>query len=101
MLGNLQNVDTLGPEIATAFTATLYGVSSANILWLPLGAKLKSRNKEETLLREIMIEGILSIQAGENPNILRQKLKAFLAPSQREPKSEQKAGAVDGETVEA
>lgn len=102
VLGNLQNVDTLGPEIATAFTATLYGVGTANILWLPLGAKLKARNEEEVLLREIMIEGILSIQAGENPNILDQKLKAFLSPSERvAKKAALRAGVPDGETVQA
>jgi chemotaxis protein MotA len=101
VLSSLQNVDALGPEIAVAFTATLYGVGTANIVWLPLGSKLKARNSEEVLMREIMIEGILSIQAGENPNILRQKLKAFLAPSLRQEKSVKKAGEVDVETVEA
>ncbi len=101
VLGSLQNVDKLGPEIATAFTATLYGVASANILWLPIASKLRRRSAEEALLREMTLEGILSIQAGENPNILRQKLKAFLAPHQRSDKRADKVGEVDGETVEA
>ncbi|MGZ4134802.1 MAG: flagellar motor protein [Tumebacillaceae bacterium] len=88
VLGNLSNVDTLGPQIATAFIATLYGVASANIIYLPMATKLKNRTKQEVLIRELMIEGILSIQAGENPNILGQKLKAFLAPKLRDPKAE-------------
>jgi len=100
VLGNLKDVSALGPQIATAFIATLYGVASANVLWLPLGNKLKKRNTDEMLLREIMIEGILSIQAGENPNILGQKLKAFLPPTARERKSDVKAGEASAETVE-
>ncbi|WP_026962714.1 flagellar motor protein [Alicyclobacillus herbarius] len=101
VLSGLQDVDKLGPQIATAFTATLYGVASANILWLPIASKLKRRSAEEVLLRELILEGILSIQAGENPNILRQKLKAFLAPKDRTGRKEDKAGEVDAETVEA
>lgn len=88
VLGNLKNVSTLGPEIATAFIATLYGVGSANIFWLPIATKLKKRHSEESLVREVMIEGVLSIQAGENPKILGQKLKAFLAPGDRERKAQ-------------
>lgn len=82
-LGNMEDTASLGEAIATAFIATLYGVSSANIIWLPLGAKLKARSAEEILMREVMLEGILSIQAGENPHIVKEKLKAFLAPKLR------------------
>jgi chemotaxis protein MotA len=98
VLGDLSDVNRLGPQIATAFTATLYGVASANVLWLPLANKLKRRNQEEVLLKQIVIEGILSIQAGENPNILGQKLKAFLPPAQRERKVG-KAGEAHVETA--
>jgi len=84
VLSNLTNVSKLGPLIATAFIATLYGVGSANIMWLPIANKLKMKSKAEFLVREIMLEGILSIQAGENPIILSQKLRVFLAPSGRE-----------------
>jgi chemotaxis protein MotA len=94
VLGDLKDVGSLGPEIASAFTATLYGVASANVFWLPIAAKLRARNAEEILFREIIIEGVLSIQAGENPNILGQKLKAFLPPSHRVAKSKGKAGEV-------
>ncbi|MCL6593447.1 MAG: flagellar motor protein [Alicyclobacillus sp.] len=95
VLGDLSNVDALGPQIATAFTATLYGVASANVFWLPLANKLKRRNAEERLLYEITMEGVLSIQAGENPNILGQKLRAFLSPAQRQRPAERAEGSVE------
>jgi chemotaxis protein MotA len=81
VLGNLTNPDELGPAIALAFLATLYGVGSANVMWLPLGAKLKNLSKKEVLLREIMLEGIMSIQAGYNPVLIRERLTAFLRPA--------------------
>ncbi|MDB5084335.1 MAG: motility protein [Bacilli bacterium] len=95
VLSNLSNPNTLGPAISSAFIATLYGVSSANVIYLPIAGKLKNRTKQEVLIREIMIEGILSIQAGENPSILGQKLKVFLAPSKREDKPKAVEGDVE------
>jgi len=93
VLGSLDNVEGLGPLIASAFIATLYGVASANVIYLPIATKLKNRNEQEMLIRELMIEGILSLQAGENPYILRQKLRGFLAPSVRQSRLE--AGDAD------
>jgi chemotaxis protein MotA len=83
MLANLSDPGKMGPLISGAFIATLYGVSSANLIFLPIGNKLKSRTAEEVLVREVMIEGILAIQAGDNPRIVEDKLKAFLAPKLR------------------
>lgn len=83
VLSNLSDPSTLGPHIATAFVATLYGVWTANLLWLPLGLKLKRRSEEEILVRELMLAGVLSIQAGDNPQIVEEKLKSFLSPSLR------------------
>jgi len=83
MLANLSDPGKMGPLISGAFIATLYGVSSANLIFLPIGNKLKSRTAEEVLIREVMIEGILAIQAGDNPRIVEDKLKAFLAPKLR------------------
>lgn len=83
VLGNLEDAAKLGPAIAVAFIATLYGVASANILWLPLGSKLKSLSKEEIWLREVAREGILAVQAGDNPRIVREKLEPFLAAADR------------------
>jgi len=83
VLGNLTNPEELGPAIAVAFIATLYGVGLANLLWLPIGAKLKNKSRKERLMREMVLEGILSIQAGESPMIIREKLSAFLKPKER------------------
>lgn len=84
VLGNLSNPDELGPSIAVAFIATLYGVSFANLCWLPFGHKLKLKSKQERFMREIALEGILSIQAGDNPSIVREKLRAFLSAKVRQ-----------------
>ncbi len=83
MLANLSDPGSMGPSIAAAFIATLYGVSSANLIFLPLSNKLKHVSAEEVQVREIMTEGILSIQGGDNPRIVEEKLKAFLAPKLR------------------
>ncbi len=83
MLANLSDPAKMGPLIAGAFIATLYGVSSANLIFLPISNKLKSRAADELIVREIMIEGLLAIQAGANPRLVEEKLKAYLAPAQR------------------
>ncbi|GAB4264542.1 flagellar motor protein [Thermincola ferriacetica] len=83
VLGNLSDPDSLGPAIAAAFIATLYGVSSANVLWLPIGHKLKLKSKQERFIKEVALEGILSIQAGDNPSIVGEKLRAFLSAKVR------------------
>lgn len=79
VLGNLSDPSSLGPKIAVAFIATLWGVSSANLLWLPLGNKLKRKHLEEITYRTMVIEGVLAVQAGENPRIVRQKLEGMVA----------------------
>jgi chemotaxis protein MotA len=66
--------------IATAFIATLYGIGFANLFFLPISFKLKQNSQQEVLLREVMLEGILAISAGDNPRIVEEKLKAFLPP---------------------
>ena len=78
VLSNLSDPTTLGPKIAVAFIATLYGVSSANILWLPIGSKLKNIDDEEFNEKRLMMEAMLLIQSGINPNTLVEKLKGFL-----------------------
>ena len=84
VLSNLESPETLGPAIALAFIATLYGVGSANVLWLPIAEKLKNLSKKEVLLKELMLEGIMSIQAGYNPILIRERLTAFLKPKSRQ-----------------
>ena len=73
--------EALGHGIATAFVATFYGVGMANVVLLPIAEKLKVRSAEERMVREMILEGILSIQAGDNPRIVREKLEAFLPPA--------------------
>lgn len=74
----------IGVQTAVAFVATFFGIMFANLLWLPIGTKIKERNGQMLLMREIMIEGILAIQAGDNPRLLEEKLLAFIDPKERE-----------------
>lgn len=74
---------SIGEATAAAFVATFFGIMFANLLWLPMGTKIKERTAKTLLLREIQIEGILSIQAGDNPRLLEEKLAAFLEPEDR------------------
>jgi chemotaxis protein MotA len=82
VLKELDKPDKLGPAIASAFLATLWGLLSANLIFLPISGKLKAKDEEEARNRYMMLDGILSIQAGENPRIVRDKLSAFLPPSE-------------------
>lgn len=84
VVGNLSDPTALGPKIASAFMATLYGISSANLFWLPIATKLKMLNKEEVNEKEMMIEAILLIQQGANPNTLVSKLEGFLQDGQND-----------------
>lgn len=84
MLNNMDDPSSLGPNMAVALLTTLYGSVIANYIAAPIQKKLEVYTGEETLLREIMIEGMLSIQAGENPRVIEEKLKSFLSPAVRE-----------------
>lgn len=88
MLKNLSDPDSIGPAMATALITTFYGSVLANWVSAPISGKLSLFNDQEVQLKEIMIEGLLSIQAGENPRVIEEKLKSFLAPSAREGLSE-------------
>jgi chemotaxis protein MotA len=83
VLENLDAPSTLGPAISGAFIATLYGVASANVVFLPVAAKLHHLADAETALRELTIEGLLAIQAGDNPRVVAEKLQAFVPPEDR------------------
>ncbi|MGQ9473673.1 MAG: motility protein A, partial [Candidatus Caldatribacteriaceae bacterium] len=84
MLVNLDDPKKVGPGMAVAMLTTLYGAIIANAFCLPVANKLKLRSGEEVLLKEVIIEGILSIQAGDNPRIVEEKLKSFFPPEVRE-----------------
>lgn len=85
VLGGLGSSGTeeLGHAIAVAFIATFYGVLAANLFWLPMGERLKRKSEEETTHRRMIIEGILAIQAGDAPRLVRTKLEGFLSPADR------------------
>ncbi|MBP2017023.1 chemotaxis protein MotA [Symbiobacterium terraclitae] len=78
IMGNLSDPDTLGPAIAVAFLATLYGLGSANLVFLPMSNKIKGIAKQQSHFNEMIIAGIEGIQAGENPRNLREKLSIYL-----------------------
>jgi chemotaxis protein MotA len=80
VLENLSKPEELGHLIAGAFVATLWGVMSANLLWLPIGARLKRVSELECDQMELTIEGVMAIQAGANPRVVGQKLKSLLPP---------------------
>ena len=84
MLATLDDPSTIGGSMAIALLTTLYGAVLANVVCLPCAGKLKVRTARELLAKEIVIEGILSIQSGENPRVVEQKLKAFISPAERQ-----------------
>lgn len=83
MLKKLDDPGSIGPSMAVALITTFYGSVLANLVFIPIANKLKLKSREEILRKEIMVEGLLSIQAGENPRIIEEKLKAFLPPKAR------------------
>ena len=92
-LENLDDPSSIGPLIGAAFIATLWGVMTANMLYLPIANKLKRVSAEEVAYKELVLEGILSIQAGANPRTVAEKLKSFLPPKEREDVGEVKKSA--------
>jgi len=84
VLSNLSAPETLGPAISGAFIATLYGVGSANVVYLPVCYSLQMLSQKEADERNLIVEGILAIQAGDNPRIVQQKLLSYIAPAERE-----------------
>lgn len=83
MLTDMSDPNSIGPAMAVALLTTLYGSMMANWICIPVSTKLKANHEMEVMIREIMIEGLLSIQAGENPRVIEEKLKSFLAPIER------------------
>lgn len=93
VLGNLNNPNALGPAIASAFTATLWGVMSANVIWIPISNKLKRSSQHEVQGRRMVLEGILAIQAGNSPRMVQAKLQAYLPPKDRAERQKEKEAA--------
>jgi len=83
-LGNLDDIEQLGHSIAAAFIATLLGIFTGYVLWHPFANKLKILSREEAELKRMMLEGVLSLQAGDNPATVEAKLKVFVPQRERE-----------------
>lgn len=84
MLQSMDDPSSIGPAMAVALLTTFYGSVLANLICIPIAGKLKARSKEEILVKEMAIQGIISLSNGDNPRILEQKLRAFVPPNQRE-----------------
>jgi len=78
VMKHLDNIGEVGAGIAVAFVATIYGVGSANLLFLPLGQKMRSRAWKTMRMKHLMLEGIVSITGGLNPRLVRRRLDAFV-----------------------
>jgi chemotaxis protein MotA len=89
VMSNLSDIAAVGSGIAGAFVATIYGVAVANIIFLPLGGRIKLRLREEITLKEIALVGVLAIQAGMNPKLVRERLSEFV----HEPAASKKSNA--------
>jgi chemotaxis protein MotA len=83
MLQSMDDPSSIGPAMAVALLTTFYGSIMANMVCIPIAGKLKARSKEETLIKEMVVEGVLSLTRGENPRILEQKMLAYVPPKMR------------------
>ncbi len=83
VMQHLDKIDEVGRGIAVAFVATIYGVGSANLLYLPVAGKMKIRIREEQIVREMTLEGVASILEGMNPRMLETKLLSFLVDAEK------------------
>jgi chemotaxis protein MotA len=102
VLKQLSDPNALAKSIASAFLATLWGLMVANLFYIPIGAKLKSKSEEEVEFRTMLMEGILALQAGENPRIVREKLSAYLPPkSEKAAKADKKGEGAPAKKAEA
>jgi chemotaxis protein MotA len=84
VMQHLDNIDEVGRGIAVAFVATIYGVGAANLILLPVAGKLRARARNEQVMREMAVEGVISILEGMNPRILETKLNGYIVPGQPE-----------------
>src|SRR5579864_260267 len=90
VMQHLDNIDEVGKGIAVAFVATVYGVGAANLLLLPAAGKLRIRTREEQVIREMMLEGVISLLEGMNPRMIETKLDSFLAEMPAQEKEKEK-----------
>jgi len=95
VLGRLASPEALGPAVALAFIATLYGISLANLFWLPIANKLKLNLANTKLQKELVLEAMISIQQGENPSIMKDKLEDYLNEKEKKKLKQQESPTVE------
>lgn len=101
MLGSLEDPSTLGPNMAVALITTMYGVILANLVFGPLANKLANKTDEEVFIKQIIIEGVIGVQSGQNPRILEEKLSAFLSEDERaQARESEETDVTEGTTLE-
>jgi chemotaxis protein MotA len=89
MLNDLNDPSTLGPQMAVALLTTFYGAVMANLVFIPMAGKLESKTEQEVFMKQIVVEGVIGVQSGQNPRILKEKLSAFLSDDMRKRREEQ------------
>ncbi|MEI5908843.1 flagellar motor protein MotP [Bacillus spongiae] len=94
MLKSLNDPTTLGPNMAIALLTTLYGTLLANLVFIPMASKLQAKTEKEIFVKQIIIEGVIGVQSGQNPKILEEKLSVFLPKSQRR---DEESNEMDGQ----
>ncbi|MCG1027762.1 flagellar motor protein MotP [Virgibacillus halodenitrificans] len=99
MLNNLQDPTALGPSMAVALLTTLYGTVLANLVFVPMASKLETKTEEEVFIKQIIIEGVIGVQSGQNPRILEEKLSAFLPNDVKDKQEEQEDAGFVGEKI--
>jgi chemotaxis protein MotA len=97
VLQNLAAPSTLGPAISSAFIATLFGIGTANVIYLPVANRLKSLSSSEVEMRTLTLDGILAVQAGDNPRVVAEKLNSYIAPVDRLTGESENAAAAAGQ----
>ncbi|UOQ47118.1 flagellar motor protein MotP [Gracilibacillus caseinilyticus] len=96
MLQNLEDPTTLGPSMAVALLTTFYGSVLANLVFMPMAGKLETKTSEEIFMKQVIIEGVIGVQSGQNPRILKEKLSAFLSEKEKN----KKGAEVEGDFTE-
>ncbi|MDL4839373.1 flagellar motor protein MotP [Aquibacillus rhizosphaerae] len=99
MLNNLTDPATLGPNMAVALLTTFYGSLLANLVFIPMAGKLEMKTDEEVFMKQIVIEGVIGVQSGQNPRILKEKLSAFLSDNMKKKEVEEDPDEVMEESI--
>ncbi|WP_226583804.1 flagellar motor protein MotP [Halobacillus litoralis] len=99
MLSSLSTPETLGPKMAVALLTTFYGTLLANLVFIPMASKLENKTDQEIFMKQIIIEGVIGVQSGQNPKILEEKLSAFLSEDDKKLAEREEQEELLGETA--